>query len=333
MSGCPQVYIAPGNHDPYSEQSHYWNERLLQARAMRWPAHVHVFTTPHWSAHAVPGLTGVRLWGRCFTANVESLERPLAAASLAGIPDRDPAGFDLALFHGSREGQRPPGQAPTAPFSDEEATAAPFAYLAVGHHHAPSRLSAQSNASAGVRLAYAGSAAAVDPTEIGVHGGLEVRVEYGRRLPFVEIEAVELDRRLVHDLSAEVSLASSAEQVDRRVAKALDDARVGERDIVTVRLSGRLARGVRYAGVSPELRSRVFHLRLDLGRVRPDYDLASFRGGEGGTTEDRFARDLLEQLDRETDPLQRALIESALYYGLDAFRLREVIPAYEELGT
>ena len=120
--------------------------------------------------------------------------------------------------------------------------------------------------------------------------------------------------------------------MDRRVAKALDDARAGERDIVTVRLSGRLARGVRYAAPGPELRARVFHLRLDLRRLRPDYDLESLRARDGGTTEERFARALLEQRGAEPDPLQRALIESALYYGLDAFRLREVVPAYEELG-
>src|SRR5439155_1143289 len=325
VNGCPPVYIAPGNHDPYSEQSHYWSERLLAARAMRWPAHVHIFTTPHWSARPVPGLSGVRVWGRCFTPNVESLERPLAAPALAGIGDRDPAGFDLALFHGSREGKCPPGQTLTAPFSDDEVGAASFAYLAVGHYHAPSRLSFQSEVGAGVRLAYAGSAAAADPTETGMHGALEVRIEHGRRLPFAEIEPVELDRRRVHDLSADVSLATSAEEVDRRVAKALDDARAGERDIVTVRLSGRLARGVRYAAPGPELRARVFHLRLDLRRLRPDYDLESLRARDGGTTEERFARALLEQRGAEPDPLQRALIESALYYGLDAFRLREVV--------
>jgi DNA repair exonuclease SbcCD nuclease subunit len=332
VNGCPPVYIAPGNHDPYSEQSHYWNARLLEARAMRWPAHVHVFTTPHWSAQAVPGLTGVRVWGRCFTPNVESLERPLVGPALAGIDERDPAGFDLALFHGSREGKLPPGQTLTAPFSDDEVGAAPFAYLAVGHYHAPSRLSLQSEVSAGVRLAYAGSAAAVDPTETGMHGALEVRIEHGRRLPFVEIEPVELDRRRVHDLSADVSLATSGDEVDRRVARALDDARAGERDIVTVRLSGRLVRGVRYAAPGPELSARVFHLRLDLRRLRPDYDLEGLRARDGGTTEERFARALLEQRDAEADPLQRALIESALYYGLDAFRLREVAPAYEDLG-
>jgi hypothetical protein len=183
-----------------------------------------------------------------------------------------------------------------------------------------------------VRLAYAGSAAALDVTETGVHGALEVRVEYGYRLPYVEVELVQLDPHRVLEVTTDVTGASGAEQVDRRVAKALDDAGVGDKDLVRLRLSGRLARGVRYAGPAPEIEARAFHLRTDLRKLRPDYDLDALRRQEPSATEDRFARALLDQLDREKDPLQRALIESALYYGLDAFKLREVVPAYEELG-
>ncbi len=332
VTGCPPVLIAPGNHDPYSERSLYWNERLLQARAMRWPAHVHVFTTPSWSRFAIPRHPAVRLWGCCFTANVESHERPLAAAALASLPGVDPVGFDLALFHGSREGQCPPGQNMTAPYSDDEVIAGPFSYLAVGHYHASSRLETNQGAAAGVRLAYAGAAAAVDATEIGPHGALEVRIEYGRRQPFVEVEFIELDPRRVHDLTVEIAHATSPEQVERRVQRALDDAGVREEDIVTVRLAGRVARGVRFTAPGPDLRGRAFHLRFDLRGLRPDYDLDVYRVGEAGTTEERFARALLEQHEQETDPGQRAVIESALYYGLDAFKLREVVPAYEELG-
>src|SRR5262245_17190132 len=150
VPGCPPVFISPGNHDPYSETSLYWNLRLLKARAMSWPDHVHVFGTPHWSVHGVPGLEGVRIAGRCFTANVESLERPLDHEALRGLGPTDAAGFDLAVFHGSREGQLPPGQTMTAPFSDEEALHTPFAYHAIGHYHAASRLTATEGTSAGV---------------------------------------------------------------------------------------------------------------------------------------------------------------------------------------
>jgi DNA repair exonuclease SbcCD nuclease subunit len=333
VTGCPPVFIAPGNHDPYHPTSLYWSERLLRARAAKWPDHVHVFGSPTWDARPLTALPGVRVWGRCFTSNVVSTDRPLDQPSLAAVSGGETSALDIALFHGSREGQLPPGQKITAPFSDPEVVASPFAFLAVGHYHTASRLTTNEGAAAGVRLAYAGSAAAVNAGEIGVHGALEVRIEYGRRLPFVETEFVELDTRRVHDVTADVDRATTAEQIDRRIQRAMDDGGAGEDDIVTVRLSGRLTRGVRYTAPSPELRARVFHLRLDLRRLRPDYDLDAYRATEPTTTEERFARALIDQLDREQDPLQRAVIESALYYGLDAFRLREVLPAYEELGA
>jgi len=137
----------------------------------------------------------------------------------------------------------------------------------------------------------------------------------------------------VFDVQADVTGAASAEQVDARVRRAMEEAGVSERDIVTVRLTGRLVRGVRYAGPGSQFRPRTFHLRLDLRAVRPDYDLASYRRSDPTTTEERFAATLLARLDGERDPAQRAILESALYYGLDAFRLREVVPSYEELGS
>ena len=73
-------------------------------------------------------------------------------------------------------------------------------------------------------------------------------------------------------------------------------------------------------------------MRVDTAGLRPDYDLEALRRGSDETTEGRVARVLLEQLDRETDPEARATIERAVYYGLDAFRLREVTPMWEEIG-
>jgi len=72
-------------------------------------------------------------------------------------------------------------------------------------------------------------------------------------------------------------------------------------------------------------------VRWDRGAVRPDYELDALRASEGRTTEERFARDLLSRIDAETDPDQRVALERALYYGLDAFRVREVVPQWEEV--
>lgn len=333
VTGCPPVFVAPGNHDPCSPSSVHWNPALLKARGFAWPDHVHVFDSPLWTPIPLSGVDGVTVWGRCSIQGVASAVRPLAPESLAPLAAIQGEGVNVAVFHGSREGFVPPGADPVAPFSDAEALASPFDYLAVGHVHVPHQLD---DPAGGVRLANAGGAIALDVSETGRHGALEVRLATdangsGAR-PRVETEFVELDRRRVFDLSVDVTGATAPEQVDRRILRALDQAGAGDYDILAVRLTGRLLRGVRYAAPGPELRPRAFHVRLDARGVRPDYDLDALRRGEAVTTEDRFARTLLERMDAETDPARRADLEDALVHGLDAFRLHEVAPAHEEPG-
>jgi DNA repair exonuclease SbcCD nuclease subunit len=235
----------------------------------------------------------------------------------------------IAMFHGSREDACPPGQKITAPFSSAEALASPFAYAAAGHYHQPSRIDAPGNG--GARLAYAGSTIALNSGEIGAHGVLAVRLDTSTRR--AETEPIVLDERRVHSLDVDVTGAASAGAIDDRLIAALQAAGVTGRDIARVRLTGRIVHGVRYETSGPELVGHAFSLKLDLRELRPDYDLEGIRAREPSTTEDRFALALLDDLDSEKDPQQRARILSALYYGLDAFRLREVAPAWEAMST
>ena len=181
VTGCPPVIIAPGNHDPWWDTSPNWSPRLLAVRGHAWPDHVHVFTTAGWSAKSFDALPGVRVWGRCFSSGDISAERPLASAALERVKRAEGVSLDVALFHGSREGSCPPQQKVTAPFSEDEARRSPFAYHAVGHYHggAGLRLEGGDRRGEGPALAYAGSAIALDATEVGTHGALDVQVEYG----------------------------------------------------------------------------------------------------------------------------------------------------------
>jgi DNA repair exonuclease SbcCD nuclease subunit len=321
--GCPPVFIAPGNHDPSTTASLSWNARLLGARGWAWPEHVHVFRDAAWTAVALADRP-LTVWGRSFASSARSFERPLAADTLPHAAAFESGRVHVAVFHGSREGVCPPAQAVTAPFSVEEALAAPFAYSAVGHYHRPSRI----DDDRGTRLAYAGSAVALDVTETGAHGALLVTIDDGA----ARIEPLELDARRAHALDVDASGASSAADIDRRILAAFEAAGVGERDIARVSVVGRIVRGVRYEAPGAELVARVFALRVDVDGLRPDYDLDTIRAREPSTTEDRFVHALLAELDAETDPERRARVLSAIYYGLDAFRLRDVAPAYEELA-
>lgn len=330
VAGCPPVLIAPGNHDPWSEASPMWSGRLLEARGVAWPEHVHVFPHPEWSSVPIPG-TPVRVWGRCFASRMASSERPLAAGTLPAIPAGG-SEVHVGLFHGTHESLCPFTQNIVGPFTEAEARATLFSYLAVGHIHARSEMPADDGEPArGVRLAYAGSAIALEPSEVGEHGALEVRIECGTQPPRIAIEPVSLDRRRALELEVDVTGTASPDQIDRRILTALDAASVTVEDIATVRLVGRLTRGVRYPVAGPDLGLRVYHLKLDPRRLRPDYNLEAYRTDDSTTTETRFVQTLLERLDHERDPESRRTIERAIYYGLDAFRLREVSPAWEEI--
>ena len=324
--GCPPVFIAPGNHDPCTTQSAYWNERLLAARGWAWPAHVHVFRDAEWSRadlHTAP----VTVWGRSFVSNAPAFGRPLESRALPPRAGLDASRVHIAVFHGSREAACPPGQKITAPFSDAEMLASPFSYAAVGHYHQTSRI----EANGAVRLAYAGSPVALNISETGAHGILEVALDTVTRT--ANIEPIVLDERRVYSIAADVTGAASSDAIDYRILDALQAAGVTGRDIARVKLTGRIVRGVRYAAASTGVAANVFALRLDLRELRPDYDLEGIRAREATTTEDRFAHALLAELDAEADATRRARILSALYYGLDAFRLREVTPAWEAMSA
>src|SRR5262245_854450 len=164
VAGCPPVYIAPGNHDPASSDNAAWNARLQQARGTQWPAHVHVFDSPAWAHVTLPTLPGVRIWGRAFASSSTTLDRPLSRSALDGVFVSAPDTLDVAVFHGSHEGRCPPSQKITAPFSDAEIVASPFAYHAVGHYHVRAEIVQQPGEGVvvtGVRLAYAGSPVAL----------------------------------------------------------------------------------------------------------------------------------------------------------------------------
>ena len=125
---------------------------------------------------------------------------------------------------------------------------------------------------------------------------------------------------------------ASPEQIDRRILHAFATAGVNEKDFARLSLKGRLAPGVRWTSPGADVIARAFHVKWDKNEVRPDYDLAALRAGEAKTTEQRFAHELLIRIEAETDVEQRMMLERALYYGLDAFRVREVIPQWEEVA-
>lgn len=107
------VFIAPGNHDPYTEQS-LWAKTL-------WPDHVHIFTEDL-DVVELPHLR-CRVWGAAFRGReAEELLRPISRAHDGWL--------EIGVFHGD-----PVYDSPYHPISRDTIRNCGLDYLALGHIH------------------------------------------------------------------------------------------------------------------------------------------------------------------------------------------------------
>lgn len=116
-----EVFLAPGNHDPYSPSSPYGK--------LTWPDHVHIFTTPAPQRVELPQL-GAVVYGGAFTSPYR-MDGPLEGfhAQEEGLAAFGCFHGDLSSIH-SRYG----------PIRQEEIAASGLNYLALGHSHSASGL-------------------------------------------------------------------------------------------------------------------------------------------------------------------------------------------------
>jgi len=150
---CP-VFISPGNHDFYSQNS-IW-------ATLDWPENVHIFTGGALERVDLPGCT---LWGRAFTGAHE------AACPLSGLDVPEDGKLHIACLHGTvgQEG----GYGPISPM---DIAASGLDYLALGHVHQCSGLRKDGN----TYWAYPGCPEGRGFDELGEKGALYVEIEPGR---------------------------------------------------------------------------------------------------------------------------------------------------------
>lgn len=114
LSRCKaEVFIAPGNHDPYTVNS-VWAKTL-------WPENVHIFSG-EMTCITLPRL-GCRVWGAAFrNREAESLLRP--------IPPSDDGFLEIGVFHGD-----PVTRGTYHYISPQVLQTCGLDYLALGHIH------------------------------------------------------------------------------------------------------------------------------------------------------------------------------------------------------
>ncbi len=177
---CP-VFIAPGNHDFYSQKSLY--------AALDWPDNVHIFSTQSLQCVAVPAL-GCAVWGCAFTAPRRE-DDPLAGFRAQGPEDW----VQLGVVHGDML-----GKGDYAPISRESAAHSGLDYLALGHIHQHSGLQRAGD----TFWAYPGCPEGRGFDETGDKGVLYVEAAPGQ----CRAEFVSLCRRRYQILEADITGAA-----------------------------------------------------------------------------------------------------------------------------
>ncbi|MBV8150837.1 MAG: metallophosphoesterase family protein, partial [Candidatus Eremiobacteraeota bacterium] len=217
------VFVAPGNHDPYSPSAIFARHDI--------PPNVRVFGEAAW--RAIPLSTSddeITVYG--FAHTPAEPGRPFAHARF------DRPGIRIALVHGSDEDRCPPNKRATAPFTQSEIEASGATLTLTGHYHGGYVARARGESGERPVFAYPGSPEPIRFGESNEHGALVVRITKKR----IEIEAVPLARTRLVDRECALADAASESAVAKALERALPD--LGANDYVRLRLHGTVAGGV-----------------------------------------------------------------------------------------
>lgn len=270
-----RIFLAPGNHDWYSERSPY--------ALVEWPDNVHVFTEARLTPVALAD--GLTLWGFAHRAPANT-DGPFAGFT----PDR--GGIHLALAHASERGTlafQEAGKLPHAPFEAAEIGAAGLSHAFLGHYHV---------ARDADRHTYPGNP---DPLEFGESPGRGVVIATVNADGSLSRERHDVAVSEVHDLEVSLDDCEHSDDVRDRVSTAIG-ALAGS---VRVTLVGEV--GPRVQVDLRELRGLGGHLDgllVRAGQLGVRYDLEAIAAE--ATVRGQFARDA-QQIEDE-DRRRRVLL-------------------------
>ena len=285
---CP-VFIAPGNHDPYTAYSPY--------AAGDWPENVHIFRSEAMETVELPEL-GCVVHGCAFTGGERTDQ------ALRGFAAPADGKIHLMCIHGDV------GTADSAygPITREQIAASGLAYLALGHIHQYSGVNREGNTS----WAYPGCPEGRGFDELGDKGVLAGEVSEAG----VDLRFVPLCRRRYRIIPVDVTGREPREAL----AQALPE--TAAEDVCRFVLTGESGeQGVDLPALETAFAPKCYVLQLR-DQTRPTEDIWK-RAGED-TLRGLFLQDLRQRWDAAADDEERRKIALAVRFGLAALDGRDL---------
>lgn len=284
---CP-VFIAPGNHDPYTRSSHYAKEE--------WPENVHIFRSEELTEVELAQL-GCTVHGAAFT----DLHR--FSEALEGFSAPRDGKIHLLCLHGAVD---EPGSE-YGNLSRQQIAGSGFDYLALGHVH---RYSGAQQCG-GSTWAYCGCPEGRGFDETDDRGAVIADVEKGS----VKLRFVPLCRRRYRVLNVDVTDHTAGEALEKAMPATAAE------DICRVVFAGEVGEeGLDLGAVMADWASRCYELQLR-DETRPAEDLWQ-RAGED-SLRGLFLKELRRRYEAAADESERETIISAVRFGLAAIDGRD----------
>lgn len=294
-----QVFISPGNHDPFIHGSPYSDES--------WPANVRIFDAEEFQSIELPNL-GVRITGFGFRrTHMEDRHFQKLPVLPGGL-------CNLVISHGSDMSRVPTGKAKHGPFTIGEIAGKNVQYCALGHYHQQRRLE---NPFDSMQAWYSGIPEGRGWDEEGRCGYLFGEIENGA----VKVENRVCNQYTLNTLTVDCENYSTREQILDSILQQRGTL-FDPNTILRVRLVGALDSrlDLSYAELEERLAGEALHIQWD-DQTRPALDFEAL--AQEKTLRGRFVRILDERLASASEA-EREILERARLYGVQALSGREV---------
>ncbi len=296
-----RVFIAPGNHDPYTRGSPY--------AYADWSDNVHIFKEPRLTPAQLAD--DLQIWGAAHDS--PAFYQPLLTDF--HLPDQKPA---LLLLHGTEQsitlGQ---DQNAFCPFNVQEVRKSGFGLALLGHVHHQRALP-----DVNPLIFYPGS-----PEPLGFdeeRGHSVIVAEWNGAHWNISIE--DISQWMVRAAEVDISGVDSRDQVVEWITRLWSDERLGKKLVAKVILTGQPAQSLDLDqdAIAVNLQS-IFNDLVLQDRTLPPFDLNALKTEL--TTTGEFVRRILTEMEaakRAEDEPKLDLLEKAMRFGLLALDSREI---------
>ena len=281
-----QVFISPGNHDPYTASSPY-------AR-LTWPSHVHIFSSPYPERVELPHL-GAVVYGSAFLSP-NRIDSPLL-----DLQAQNEGLVSFGCFHGdtsspfSRYG----------PITQEEIAQSGLHYLALGHHHSVSGIQMTGT----TYYAWPGCPEGRGFDETGEKG-----IYLGRTDGYTcELDFLALAHRQYRQESLDITGKAPASALRAFLAQ------TEPQDILRISLTGERQTDLDLTALNALAAPHAYHVTIQDETSLPQ---ALWARKEEDTLTGLFLRTMAEKINQASSD-DRPLLERAVRFGLAALEGRE----------